>query len=321
MKFGWMATAIVAMGCGALAPQNVRGAGSASNTWHSASELVTDADMTGPFARLLFPDGRRKALIISCDDGRAYDRQLVRIMNQYGIRGTFNLITIGLDKYGYVMREEVKALYAGHEVACHTVSHQPLSKLPDERVRREILDNRADLERLVGYPVRGLAYPGGDEDDRVIALLPSLGIVYGRCVSVSDWFRLPSSPYKWVTTCTFSGRLMDDADQFLNRTNAPSLMLVWGHSFDFGQNNTWDRLEKFCAKVGRRDDVWYATCIELIDYVAAEKNVKINADDTLFENTNAIPLWIELNGKAVKLEPGKIVNASGQAFNDVQPGS
>jgi len=123
-----------------------------------------------------FPGGRRKALHMSYDDGAAADRRLVALFNQYGLRGTFFLNSGRLDADGYVGSGEVAALYAGHEVGVHGVTHPCLPHLPDERVIEEILEDRGALERLVGYVVRGMSYPGGDVSARVASLLPRLGV-------------------------------------------------------------------------------------------------------------------------------------------------
>ena len=40
---------------------------------------------------MLFPQGKTKALILSNDDGRTEDRLLVKLMNKYGLIGTFHL--------------------------------------------------------------------------------------------------------------------------------------------------------------------------------------------------------------------------------------
>jgi len=287
----------------------------ASNDWHCASEIVTDCDMPDGFARLLFPDGRKKALVVSCDDGRIYDRKVVEILNKHGMRGTFNLVSNWLDKDGYLTRAEIVQLFAGHEVACHTVSHRSLTTLTDEQVRDEIANNRTDLEHVAGHPVRGLAYPSGDVDDRVAGLMPALGLTYARCVGVNHWFKLPSNPYLWITTCNFCKNWMDDATVFLARTSGPSLMLVWGHSFDFAEDKSnyfthddkWNQLEDFCNKVGGHDDIWYTTCIEVMDYVNAAKSMQISASGNFIKNPGTIPIWLEINGRMVEVKAGETV--------------
>lgn len=41
--------------------------------------------------RFVYPDGKKKALTFSYDDGQIHDRRLVEILNRYGMKGTFHL--------------------------------------------------------------------------------------------------------------------------------------------------------------------------------------------------------------------------------------
>ena len=40
---------------------------------------------------MLFPEGRKKALTFSYDDGEKQDVRLCELFNKYGMKGTFNL--------------------------------------------------------------------------------------------------------------------------------------------------------------------------------------------------------------------------------------
>ena len=40
--------------------------------------------------RITYPGGRTKALTLSYDDGRDYDRRLVKIFNDHGLKGTYH---------------------------------------------------------------------------------------------------------------------------------------------------------------------------------------------------------------------------------------
>ena len=83
-----------------------------------------------------FPGGKAKALTMSYDDGKVQDRRLIDIFNKYGIKGTFNL------NYGLVGEpprmtfEEMKGLYAGHEIATHTMTHPTIERCPLVEVHR-----------------------------------------------------------------------------------------------------------------------------------------------------------------------------------------
>lgn len=50
------------------------------------------------------------------------------------------------------------------DIGGHTVSHPILAKLDDDSAYREIADNKRDLERVIGRPVRLFAYPNGKRD-------------------------------------------------------------------------------------------------------------------------------------------------------------
>lgn len=93
-----------------------------------------------------FPGGQAKALTMSYDDGKVQDRRLIDIFNKYGIKGTFNL------NYGLVGErprmtfEEMKGLYAGHEIATHTMTHPTIERCPLVEVAQELLEDRKGLE-------------------------------------------------------------------------------------------------------------------------------------------------------------------------------
>ena len=60
---------------------------------------------------------------------------------------------------------------------------------------------------------------------------------------------------------------------------------------------TGDAIEQFCAKAGGRDDVWYATNIEIVDYINAMYALKFSADRALVRNVSPIDVYISVNGK------------------------
>ena len=64
--------------------------------------------------------GNKTTKYIKYDDGQKEDRQLVEIFNRYGMRGTWNLNS---SHRGATHDPELQALYAGHEVAAHGLTH------------------------------------------------------------------------------------------------------------------------------------------------------------------------------------------------------
>ena len=113
-----------------------------------------------------FPGGKHKVLTLSYDDGKVQDRRLVKIFNKYGIKATFNLNSGLTDMENRIPKEEWTSLYAGHEVAVHTVTHPTIARCPSPEIFHEIYDDKMEIEKVFGYPVRGIAYPNGSCDDR-----------------------------------------------------------------------------------------------------------------------------------------------------------
>ncbi|MBE5865333.1 MAG: polysaccharide deacetylase [Lachnospiraceae bacterium] len=282
-----------------------------------------------------FPGGKAKALTMSYDDGKIQDERLISIFNQYGIKGTFNL-NYGLmgdndpgRKPGSriiprVPLERVKEIYEGHEIATHTMTHSTIARCPMTALAREIMDDRAGLEQLSGRIVRGHAYPNGSYSPEIKQLFRELGIVYGRVVQSEPIdvnggivesimaFNLPDDSMEWKATCHHNDpRLMKIAEMFANfkKRQYLKLMTVWGHSYEFDNNDNWEVIEEFCKYMGGREDIWYATNIEIFDYMTAYRNLQFSANTDAVYNPNAISVWVELNGqKIVEIPSGAYVD-------------
>ncbi len=132
---------------------------------------------------IVFPQGKKKALTFSFDDGVLQDRRLVAMMNRCGVKGTFNLNSgkfgrkqgdIGFYEHpamtDILPETEIRTLYAGHEVACHGRYHLPPTMYPSAVMTQEYAADISALERLTGLPVHGGAYANGvltEETERI----------------------------------------------------------------------------------------------------------------------------------------------------------
>ena len=257
---------------------------------------------------ICFPEGKHKALTMSYDDGREEDYRLVEIFNRDGIKGTFHLNS-GLRTPGRIPQEEYRELYKGHEISCHTVTHPTIERCPIEQVALQVLEDRRALERIAGYPVRGMSYPNGSYNEEIVKLLPGLGIEYSRIVGDTDDFAMPENFLTWKATCHHNHRLMENGERFcaLNKTQYLYLMYVWGHSYEFTRDNNWELMEDFCRMAGGRGDIWYATNIEIVDYMKAAGNLKFTIDENLVYNPNAQSVWIQADEAFHEIPGGKTV--------------
>ena len=271
--------------------------------------------------RILFPGGRRLALTLSYDDGVSTDARLISLMKAHGLKGTFNLnagCMTGLGsmrgkEYVYRMKpEEVRAVYQGMEIAVHGYTHPFFEQLPLDTAVGEVIRDREALEALAGYPVRGMAYPFGTHNAQVEAMLRNVGIVYSRTTVSTESFSLPTDFLTWGATCHHNNpRLGELCDQFLENNNdrygRAKLFYLWGHSYEFAVNDNWDVIERFCQTMGDREDVWYATNMEIYRYLTAQRQVETSVDGRMLYNPTATDVWFLHNGEALRVPAGQMV--------------
>ncbi|SFB75383.1 polysaccharide deacetylase family protein [Butyrivibrio sp. YAB3001] len=264
-----------------------------------------------------FPGGKHKVLTLSYDDGKIADRRLVALFNEYGLKGTFN-VNSGLECKEFskpyeerIPLSEYKELYKGHEVACHTVMHPTIARCPKEQMVLQVIEDRRKLEEALGVTVRGLAYPNGSFSDNVVDALKACGIRHARTVFSTLGFGMPEDYLRWNPTCSHkSESLLKLSEDFLNlhKTQYLYMMYVWGHSYEFEIDNNWNVIEDFAKKMGGKDDIWYATNIEIVDYLDAADRLQVSVNADFAYNPSAMSVWIEVDKKHIECKPGVITS-------------
>jgi peptidoglycan/xylan/chitin deacetylase (PgdA/CDA1 family) len=270
---------------------------------------------------MLFSEGKSKALILSFDDGTIADRRLVKILNDYGLKGTFHLNSSKLDSKGYLTREEVKKLFNGHEVSVHTANHPGLAGMSKIDIVYEVIEDRKELENLAGTIVRGMAYPFGSYDNFVVETIRGLGIDYARTTNDSYNFSIPDNFLTWQPSIHQFGKTYykaNDAEndkkelksfyQFVSdfmKADTLALLNVWGHSWENnGDGNKWNELENFFKIVSNRKEIQYTTMIDLVDYINAFRNLKFSVDKKIVRNQSSIDVYIRINKQSYKIPAG-----------------
>ncbi len=265
----------------------------------------------------LWQNAKERCVTFSYDDGRIEDIRLVELFNKYGLKATFHLNNPGFEKrFGHMLRdpkfvapEDYRELYRGHEVSCHSAQHGFLYHAPDEYIRREIRENRRFLESLVGYPVRGMSYPFSSYDQRVIDACRAEGMEYSRTASSTWGFGLPSDLMRWDATCHHDNASKELFEKFMSPMvfDFMRLYYIWGHSYEINTEEKWAHMEEVCKTVSGEDSVWYATNIEIVDYLAALRGLRFSADCTSVYNPSCTDVWIKVEREPVCIPAGKTV--------------
>lgn len=257
----------------------------------------------------IYKNGCMRMLTMSFDDGQINDRRLIELLNKYGIKATFNINNSYPGDEWHISKDEIKQVYEGHEIAVHTANHPWLDNLSPTTIINEILDNRKFLEEASGRIVRGMAYPFGPTNEEVISIARHCGVVYSRAAESTYKFDLPRDFMEWHPTCHFK-QGKDVIPQFINNLDsawATGVLYIWGHSFELDTEEKWENFEKLCEYVANKEQIWYATNIEIYDYITAQRALQFTADESMVYNPTQTNVWIRVDKKPYKIGAGETV--------------
>lgn len=222
-------------------------------------------------------NGKNKAVTFSFDDGVTQDIRLIKILNKYGLKATFNLnseflgLSGTLDRNGRTVRHDkvepskIKEIYKGHEVAAHTLTHPFLPSCTDEEIIRQVEKDRQNLSRLCEYEVVSMAYPCGGENnnDRVAEIIENnTGIMLARTITSTYSFDVQDNLLRFNPTIHYiDERLEEIVEEFLTlESETPALLYIWGHSYEMdAEYISWEKFENICQRLSFHNDIFYGT--------------------------------------------------------------
>ena len=274
-----------------------------------------------------YPDGKAKAVTFSYDDGVPQDKRLAELFSKYNMKGTFNFNCEFMRGENFT-KEQIKEYFLskGHEIAVHGANHRANGNMRPIEGIRDVLDCRLELEEKCDSIIRGMAYPDSGITlmgnfgtyEMVKQYLIELDIAYSRTLGGdNNSFMLPADFHAWMPTAHHNNpRIMEFIDEFLkldistkayHARRVPRLMYIWGHSYEFDRNDNWDHMEDICEKLANNDEIWYATNIEIYDYVEAYKSLKYSADGHRIYNPTLFTIWLDVDGTLYSVKSGETI--------------
>jgi peptidoglycan/xylan/chitin deacetylase (PgdA/CDA1 family) len=122
-----------------------------------------------------------KPVLLTFDDGSAGQfTDALPILRRHRFVATFFVMTVVLDKPGWLTRDQVRALdRAGMTIGAHTWDHSAVPNYASSDWRTQIDEPTRELSELVGHPIRLFAYPFGLWDPAAIPHLWGAGLRAG----------------------------------------------------------------------------------------------------------------------------------------------
>lgn len=274
-----------------------------------------------------YPGGKAKAVTFSYDDGVPQDQRLAALFDKYGMKATFNFNCECNRKFNFT-KEQIKELFLskGHEIAVHGAFHRANGNLRPIEGIRDVLDCRLELEAKCDQIIRGMAYPDTGITQmgnfgsyaQIKNYLTELDIAYARTLGGdNNSFLVPQDFHAWMPTAHHDNpNIMKYIDEFLNLDISPAayhakriprLFYIWGHSYEFDRNDNWAHMEAICQKFAGNEELWFATNIEIYDYVQAYKSLRYSADGHTVYNPTLLTIWLDADGKPYCIQSGETI--------------
>ena len=281
---------------------------------------------------LRFPGGKFKAVTFSYDDGVKHDIRLASIFDKYGMKGTFNLNSSRFEdeEEKFLTPNDVREylLSKGHEIAIHGDHHIAPGVAAPVTAVRDVLVGREKLESMFDMIIRGMAYPDSgvrrfhncNDYENVKSILKNLDVVYARTLGAdNNSFMLPTDWYNWVPTIHHNNPeafnyidsfLAQKEENYKTASRHPRLFYVWGHSYEFNNKNNWEQIEGICEKLSFKDDIWYATNIEIYEYCHAYESLVWSADCLTVYNPTLKTIWFDVDSHPHVVASGETLKLS-----------
>jgi len=110
-----------------------------------------------------------KPFVVTFDDSRVEHRTIAApVLEKYGFRGAFFIMTITYNKKNYMTKDQIAELAkAGHTVGLHSWDHTMVTKYKElADWQKQVVEPKKKLEGIVGKPVEYWAYPNGVYDHK-----------------------------------------------------------------------------------------------------------------------------------------------------------
>ena len=118
-----------------------------------------------------------KPVMLTFDDGSLGQYAIgAKVLEKYGFRGVFFIMTIALNKTDYISSSQLREMAEnGHVIGSHTWDHKNVLKYEPADWSVQLEGSVASLEKATGKPVRYFAYPYGSWNAKAIAHLKEFG--------------------------------------------------------------------------------------------------------------------------------------------------
>ena len=130
-------------------------------------------------------DEKKVAISFDACWGAEKTDDILKILDDNGVKATFFLVNIWLEDYPDKAKEVAKR---GHEIGLHSTTHPHFTQLSVDKMKEELTRNKDLVKKVTGYDSKVFRPPFGDYNNDVINTARDLGLTTIQwSVDSLDW--------------------------------------------------------------------------------------------------------------------------------------
>ena len=170
-----------------------------------------------------------KVVAMSFDDGYKNNHSdALPLLKKYNAKASFYIVDRDIGKGIYMNRAQLLDLAGiGMELGSHTINHAPLALIDPKYLPWEVGTAKKRLEeKLIDYKVKGMAYPNGGYNEKVIAALKEYDYEYGLTgkVGANTYQTFRQKPYEMYRIS-----IVDDGNGLEGFKRRLERAYIWGY--------------------------------------------------------------------------------------------
>lgn len=95
-------------------------------------------------------------------------------------------------------------------------------------------------------------------------------------------------------------KLFETLDIFVHTEQELPVFYLWGHSYEFENQNNWEIIEKFAKMISEDNSIAFLCNLDVVEYLQAMKKVEIT-EQTIVNPTDK-SLWFDVDGKTIEVQ-------------------
>ena len=175
-----------------------------------------------------------KAVCLTFDDGRLGNYlHAYPILQEYGLKATFFVVTELVDKPHYMTWDHLKEMEVnGMSMQSHTATHKPLGGMDEKEIIFELSESKKVIEKRLTTEVNHLSLPHGSKNVRIWPLAKRVG--YKTICTSNVGFQTWESNGPWLKRISIGERISEKKFKLIiQRKNRA----IWSMMFTKGFKN------------------------------------------------------------------------------------